>query len=105
MDGTSTSRILAKFWFLTVAIIAVAVLYLAKVLFLPLAFAILFAFLLAPIVALLERIRLPRSLAAVIVILGFGTLLGGAAWLVFAQLVSIANDLPTYRDNITQKIN
>lgn len=104
MDGTNTGRILAKFWFLTVAVLAIAVLYLAKVLFLPLAFAILFAFLLAPVVSLLERIRLPRSLAAVIVILGFGSLLAGSAGLLFTQLVSITNDLPTYRDNITQKM-
>ena len=104
MDGTGTGRILAKFWFLTVAVLSIAVLYLAKVLFLPLAFAVLFAFLLAPVVSLLERIRLPRSLAAVIAILSFGALLAGAAGLVFTQLVSITNDLPTYRDNITQKI-
>jgi len=105
MDGSGTARILAKFWFLTVAVLSVAVLYLAKVLFLPLAFAILFAFLLAPIVGLLERLRLPRAVAAVIVICGFAAIVVAAAWLLFAQLVSITNDLPTYRDNITEKID
>ncbi|HUB31225.1 MAG TPA: AI-2E family transporter [Terracidiphilus sp.] len=104
MDGQGTARILARFWFLTVAVLAIAVLYLAKVLFLPLAFSILFAFLLAPVVGLLERLHLPRSLAAATVILGFGAILAGAAWLLFTQLVSIANDLPIYRDNITEKI-
>jgi len=104
MDGAATARILARFWFLTVAVLAISVLYLAKVLFLPLAFAILFAFVLFPVVGLLERLRLPRALAAVVVIAGFGALLAGAAWLVFTQLVSIANDLPVYRDNITEKI-
>ncbi|MGA7107347.1 MAG: AI-2E family transporter [Terracidiphilus sp.] len=104
MDGAGTARILAKFWYLTVAVLAVAILYLAKILFLPLAFAVLFAFLLAPVVALLERFRLPRGLAAAIVIVGFSSLLAGVAWLLFTQLVSIANDLPIYRDNITQKI-
>jgi predicted PurR-regulated permease PerM len=104
MDGAGTARILAKFWYLTVAVLAVAILYLAKILFLPLAFAVLFAFLLAPVVALLERFRLPRGLAAAIVIVGFSSLLAGVAGLLFTQLVSIANDLPIYRDNITQKI-
>lgn len=104
MDGASTGRTLAKFWYLAVAVLAIAVLYLAKILFLPLAFAILFAFLLAPVIGLLERVHIPRSLAAIIVILGFGSLLAGAAWLLFTQLVSVANDLPIYRDNITQKI-
>src|SRR5579863_3583374 len=104
MDGTGSARTLAKLWFLTVAILAIAVLYLAKVLFLPLAFAILFAFLLAPVVDLLERLRFPRALAAMVVILGSSALLAGAAWLLFTQLVSIANDLPIYRDNITEKM-
>jgi predicted PurR-regulated permease PerM len=56
------------------------------------------------VVGQLERCRLPRGLAAAIVILGFSSLLAGVAWLLFTQLVSIANDLPIYRDNITQKI-
>ena len=105
MDGSGTARILAKFWFLTVAGLAVAALYLAKILFLPLAFAVLFAFLLAPVVGLLERLRLPRAVAAILVILGFGSILAGAAWLIFTQLVAITNDLPVYRDNITQKMD
>ena len=104
MDGAGVARILARFWFLTVAGLAVAALYLAKVLFLPLAFAVLFAFLLAPVVALLERLRLPRPVAAILVILGFGSVLAGAAWLIFSQFVAVTNDLPTYRDNITQKM-
>lgn len=87
-----------------IAVVVIAVLYLAKVLFLPLAFAILFAFLLAPLVSGLERLRLPRPLAAIIVILGFAALLGTAAWMLFTQLVAVTNDLPAYRDNITQKL-
>src|SRR5579863_7967300 len=105
MDGTGSARTLAKLWFLTVAILAVAALYLAKVLFLPLAFAILFAFLLAPVVGLLERLRLTRALAAILVLVGFGSILAGAGWLIFTQLVAITNELPTYRDNITQKMD
>lgn len=104
MDGAGTARILAKFWFLTVAVFAITMLYLAKVLFLPLAFAVLFAFLLAPVVGLLERLRFSRGLAAVVVLLGFSSVVGGGAWLMITQLVSITNDLPTYRDNITQKM-
>ena len=104
MNGSSTARILSRLWFLVIAVVAIAILFLAKVLFLPLAFAILFAFLLAPVVSLLERLRLPRALAAVLVILGFAALLGTAGWMLFTQLVAVTNDLPTYRDNITQKM-
>lgn len=89
---------------LAVGVVAIAVLFLAKVLFLPLAFAILFAFLLAPLVGALERVRFPRTVAALIVILAFAALLACAGWIFFSQLVAIANDLPTYRDNISQKM-
>jgi predicted PurR-regulated permease PerM len=104
MNGSGTARILSRLWLLVIAVVSITVLYLAKVLFLPLAFAILFAFLLAPVVTLLERLHLPRALAAILVILGFAALLGTAAWMLFTQLVAVANDLPVYRDNITQKM-
>lgn len=84
--------------------VAIAVLYVAKVLFLPLAFAVLFAFLLSPVVAMLERLKLPRTVASLLVILGFAALLGAAGWALFSQLVDVANDLPTYRDNIEDKM-
>jgi predicted PurR-regulated permease PerM/methylmalonyl-CoA mutase cobalamin-binding subunit len=104
MNGSGTARILSRLWLLVIVVVAITVLYLAKVLFLPLAFALLFAFLLAPVVTLLERLRLPRALAAILVIFGFAALLGTSAWMLFTQLVAVANDLPVYRDNITQKM-
>ncbi|HEY2467723.1 MAG TPA: AI-2E family transporter [Terracidiphilus sp.] len=104
MNGSLTARMLSQLWFITVAVLAVAILYLAKVLLLPLGIAILFAFLLAPLVALLERLKFPRPIAALLVILAFATLLCAVTWALFTQLVAIANDLPTYRDNIDQKM-
>ena len=103
MDGFS-ARMLSRVWFLTISVVAIAVLYLAKVLFLPLAFAILFAFLLSPVVSLLERLRLSRAISSAVVIFGFAALLGAAGWALFAQLVDVANDLPTYADNIEAKM-
>jgi predicted PurR-regulated permease PerM len=105
MNGSGTARALSRLWLLAIAIIAITVLYLAKVLFLPLAFAILFAFLLAPLVASLERVRLPRTLAVIIVMVGFLAVLGSLGWVLFSQLIDVANALPTYRDNIAQKLN
>jgi predicted PurR-regulated permease PerM len=104
MNTSATARMLSQLWFITVAVLAIAVLYLAKVLLLPLGFAILFAFLLAPVVALLERLRFPRPIAALCVILAFAGLLMVAAWSLFTQLVAIANDLPTYGGNLAQKM-
>ncbi len=104
MNPSATARILSQLWLITVVVLAVAVLYLAKVLLLPLGFAILFAFLLAPVVASLERLRLPRPIAALLVILSFSAILVVATWALFTQLVAIADDLPTYRDNIALKM-
>lgn len=104
MDGQGSTRVLFRLWLVIVGVVAIAVLYLAKVLFLPLGFAILFAFLLAPLVSTLQRIRLPRTVASAVVILGFFSLLCVGTWFLFTQIVSIANDLPTYRANINQKL-
>jgi len=91
-------------WFVVIAVVVIAILYLAKVLFLPLAFAILFAFLLAPLVSQVERLHVPRALGAILVIAGSAALLGAAGWMLFTQLVAVTNDLPAYRENITQKL-
>ena len=104
MNGSASARTLSQLWFVTVAVLAVAVLYLAKILLLPLGIAILFAFLLAPVVGSLERLRLPRPIAAVFVMLAFVAVLGAITWALFSQFIAIVNDLPTYRNNITQKM-
>jgi predicted PurR-regulated permease PerM len=104
MNGSPTARLLTQLWFIAIAVLAVTVLFLAKVLLLPLGIAILFAFLLAPVVGFLERLRLPRPAAALLVIGAFATLLLVATWTLFTQLVVIADELPVYRDNITTKL-
>lgn len=104
MNGSPTARMLSQLWLITLAVLAIAILYLAKVLLLPLGIAILFAFLLAPVVAFFERLKLPRPIAVLLVILAFAALLCTVSWALFTQLVAIANDLPTYRDNIDQKM-
>ena len=82
----------------------VAVLYLAKSVVVPLALAILFTFLLAPLVTLLERIRLPRILAILFVILASGSIVGSIGWIVFRQLVEVTDHLPAYTSNINDKV-
>ena len=74
MNPSATARMLSQLWFAAIAVLAIAVLYLAKVLLLPLGFAILFAFLLAPVVAFLERLRSPAPHCRVLVILVFAGL-------------------------------
>jgi len=53
------------------------VLYLARVVFIPLAFAFMLSFLLGPLVTGLERLRMPRALGAALVVMA---LLGGVGF-------------------------
>lgn len=104
MNPAANARMISQLRLIAIAVLAVAALYLAKILLLPLGFAILFAFLLAPVVAFLERLRVPRTIAALFVILAFSGILFVAAWTLLTQLVAIANELPTYHDNIAEKM-
>jgi len=85
-------------------LIAAAVLYLAQDVLIPLAVALLLAFLLAPAVRRLEQWRLGRIPSTLIVaLLGFGIIFG-IAGLAGAQAVSLGGQLPEYRHNIVKKI-
>jgi predicted PurR-regulated permease PerM len=85
-------------------VVVVASLYLAQAFLIPIALAFLLTFLLTPVVAGLERLKLGRVAAVLLVVLFVFSLLGAGIWMVAAQLTSVANELPTYRDNIRQKI-
>ncbi len=86
---------------LTVGILA---LYFARQILIPLALALLFSFLLSPVVRVLVKYRIPRPPAVLFVILIAFGILAGTGWIVTNQLVDIINELPQYRDNIHAKI-
>lgn len=79
--------------------------YFARDLVVPLAFALVLNFLLSPAVAWLERRRLRRAPAVVLVILVFFSGLGVTGWVVARQIVHVAEMLPDYRENIQAKID
>lgn len=83
--GQSQSRIL----FTTVVVIAI--LYLAKPVCVPIALAILFAFLLTPIVTLLERTLLRRTGAIVVSLTLIVTGIGFGGWWLYQQFNEVAN--------------
>jgi predicted PurR-regulated permease PerM len=89
--------------FLLLAVI-VLVLFFARDLLIPLAFALTLAFLLAPAVGLLEKVRLPRLPAVALTAAVAFVLLGGVGYVVARQLLSVAQTLPTYRLTLQQKI-
>jgi predicted PurR-regulated permease PerM len=89
--------------FLVLAV-AVLILYLARELLVPFAFALTLAFLLAPAVSRLETRRLPRVIAVAITgVLAF-TIICSVGYVVARQLFNVARSLPAYRLSIQKKI-
>jgi predicted PurR-regulated permease PerM/methylmalonyl-CoA mutase cobalamin-binding subunit len=77
---------------LFVTVVVIAILYLAKPVVVPVALAVLFAFLLTPIVGLLERTFLRRT-GAVVLALGLAVAgLGGGGWWIYQQLNTVARE-------------
>lgn len=79
-------------------------LYFARVVLIPLAIALSANFLLSPAVSQLERLRIRRIPAVLLVIAMSFALAGGVGWIVARQVISVINDLPNYQQNIQEKI-
>jgi predicted PurR-regulated permease PerM len=82
----------------------VAVLFVAKDLLIPLAFAITLSMILAPVVAWMQKLRLGRVPSAIVVMVVATASAGGGSWVIFNDLVEVAIELPGYKDNIDKKI-
>jgi predicted PurR-regulated permease PerM len=86
-----------------VGAIAILALYLGRDVLIPTALAVLFAFILGPVLTLVRRI-LPLPLAVALVVTG-GVAAGiVVAVLVFSQLADVAGSLTEYQANLHQKI-
>ncbi|MEI9980852.1 MAG: AI-2E family transporter [Edaphobacter sp.] len=101
----SLSAELSRIEPLIVLAVTVLVLFFARELLIPLAFALTLAFLLAPAVGRLEERRLPRIIAVGVTgILAF-TLIFAVGYIVARQLLDVARNLPAYRLSIQQKVS
>jgi predicted PurR-regulated permease PerM len=89
--------------FVVLAVTAL-ILFLARDLLVPFAFALTLAFLLAPAVSRLEARRVPRVLAVAITGFLAFTIICGVGYVVARQLLNVARDLPAYRLSIQKKI-
>jgi len=88
-------------------IIVIAVLHLARPVIVPVALAVLFAFLLTPIVVRLERTFLRRT-GAIVLSLGLTTaLLGLGGWWIYQQFNAVAKELSTAAtsENVEKKLS
>ena len=81
-------------WALVMLFGMIAALYFAREILIPLAFALILTFVLSPVVALLQRLRIGRVPAVVATVLVTMAAAGGVAWIIAAQLVDVARESP-----------
>lgn len=86
------------------AVIIVAALYVGREIFVPVALAILLSFVLAAPVNLLQSVRVPRVLAAVVTVLLAFVVIFALGSLIATQLTRLAGNLPQYQSTIQSKI-
>ena len=82
----------------------IAVLYFAREILIPLAFALILTFVLSPVVALLERLRIGRAPSVAVTVLVAMAAAGCVGWIIAVQLVDVAEEIPRYRQNIHAKM-
>jgi predicted PurR-regulated permease PerM len=104
VEETSSPRDYRPFLAFLSLVLVTAALYLAQQVLIPVALAILLAFVLSPVVSWLQRRGLPRTPAvAVAVVLAFAVLITVGLTIIW-QLQSLAKDLPQYEGQITAKL-
>ena len=87
-----------------VAVLAVACLYLARAVLIPLTLAVLLSFLLAPLVRLMRMLRLGRTLSAIAAaLIGLGLVLA-LAGLIGTQIAGLAGNVPRYQITVEHKV-
>jgi predicted PurR-regulated permease PerM len=102
--NASTNEARQSFYVICGVVLTMAFLYWAQKILVPIALAVLLAFILTPAVSALERRRLGRLPSVILVVLLALVLLGFIGWLIWLQLGSLANNLPAYRDEISHKL-
>jgi predicted PurR-regulated permease PerM len=91
-------------WALVMLFGTIAALYFAREILIPLAFALILTFVLTPVVALLQRSRIGRVPSVAVTVLVAVAAAGCVGWIVAMQIVEVAEELPSYRQNIQAKM-
>ena len=88
---------------LGIVALVVAGLYWLQAVLVPLALAVLLTFMLSPVVSFLQRRGLGRVPAVLVTVLLALSILGGIGWTLTRQLVTLADELPRYSQNIHRR--
>ncbi|HEX5269833.1 MAG TPA: AI-2E family transporter, partial [Gemmataceae bacterium] len=104
---SSAPTVQRTFFVLATLMLVIAALYFGRPVLLPLTLAVLFSFILTPAVSWLERHRLPRTPAVLIVALVLFALLGGLGYFITKQVGQLADELRSekYQPNIQSRID
>jgi predicted PurR-regulated permease PerM len=94
----------SRFILLVTMCIVVAGLYFAREVLIPIALAILLTFLLTPPVAWLEKFKVPRIVATLLVVLIGVGIVGGLGYVVGKQLGATINDVHSYQAQLREKL-
>src|ERR1700681_757257 len=94
----------ASFTALLFAVVIVACLYIGREVLVPVALAVLMSFVLAPLVDLLQRWYVPRSLSVIVVVLLAFAGVFSLGVLMVSQVNQLAGDLPRYQSTLREKI-
>ncbi len=105
MKRTAASSANSRLLGIVAAVVVIAALYFARVVFIPLALALLFSIVLTPPVAFLEKIRIPRVLAIFVVVMSLAGLMGLVGWRTSQQFVDFTSQLPAYKKTLQEKIH
>ena len=89
----------------TVGVIVVAALYFAREILVPITLAVLLSFVLAPLVRLLQRLRVPRSLAVIGAVATALVASLSLTTMVMVEVDQLANDLPLYQSTLSDKMH
>jgi predicted PurR-regulated permease PerM len=85
-------------------VLATATLSWAQQILIPLALAVLLAFVLNPVVTFVQRRGLPRVPSVIVVAFLSFLLLGGIGFGLTLQVKRLAAELPSYKDNVVKKV-
>ncbi len=89
---------------LLITVVIVACLFFAREVFIPITLAGILSFMLAPVVRMLQKLRLPRGVAVVIVALLAFAAIFALGTLMAREVTQLAGDLPRYQATISAKI-
>jgi len=89
---------------LLMGVTIVATLYFARDLLIPLVLALLLTFVLTPLVSLLQRSRLPRTMAVIVSLLMAMMIILSLGTMVANQINQLATELPRYQSTLREKV-